>query len=122
MNKRQAGWIMVAVQALDGSAGSLLRKAATLARARKCGLDLVHIIAVPYAPAVSRRAPLLHAAQDMVEDCKKRLRKLASSPVLSGIRIRATVTWDYPAAEGLVRQVMKHRPQFLLVEIGRAHV
>ena len=107
---------MVAVQALDRSSSALLRKAAQLARARKCGLDLVHVIALPYAPAVSRRASLRQAAQEIVADSKKRLLKLAASPQLRGIRARATVTWDYPAAEGLVRLVMKHRPQLLLVE------
>lgn len=119
MNRLQAGWIMVAVQALDRSSSSLLRKAATLARARKCGLNLVHVIALPYAPAVSRRAALRQAAQDIVEDCKKRLRKLAASAALRGVRTRTTVTWDYPAADGLVRQVLKHRPQLLLAESHR---
>lgn len=119
MNRWQAGWIMVAVQALDRSSGPLLRKAATLARARKCGLDLVHVIALPYAPAVSRRAALRQAAQDIVEDGKKRLGKLAASAALRGIRTSATVTWDYPAAEGLVRQALKHRPQLLLMESHR---
>lgn len=119
MNKPRPEWIMVAVQALDRGSTSLLRKAAKLARARKCGLDLVHVVALPYAPAVSRKAALQQAAQDIVDDCKKRLLKLAASPALRGIRTRITVTWDYPAAEGLVRQVLKHRPQFLLVESHR---
>jgi universal stress protein E len=116
MKRKQPGSIMVAVQALDRSSNALLRKAAQLARARKCGLDLVHVIALPYAPAVSRRAGLRQAAQEIVADCRKRLLKLATSPQLRGIRARATVTWDYPAAEGLVRLAMKHRPQLLLVE------
>jgi universal stress protein E len=119
MNRRQGDWIMVAVQALDRSSGSLLRKAAALARARRCGLQLVHVIALPYSPAVSRRGPLLQAAREIVDDCKKRLLKLAASPTLRGIRTRATVTWDYPAAEGLVRQALKHRPQLLLMESHR---
>lgn len=116
MKRKQRGSIMVAVQALDRGSKALLRKAAKLARARKCTLDLVHVIALPYAPAVSRRVNLRQAAQDIVSDCKKRLLRLAASPQLRGIQTRATVTWDYPAAEGLVRQVLKHRPQFLLAE------
>lgn len=110
---------MVGVQALDRSSNALLRKAAQLARARKCAVDLVHVIALPYAPAVSRRAALRQAAGEIVEDCKKRLLKLAGSPPLRGVRTRARVTWDYPAAEGLVRQVLMHRPQLLLVESHR---
>jgi universal stress protein E len=119
MKRKQRASIMVAVQALDRRSGPLLRKAARLARARECALRLVHVIALPYAPAVSRRAALYQAAQDIVEDCKKRLLKLAASPVLRGIQTRSTVTWDYPAAEGIVRQVMKHRPQMLLIESHR---
>lgn len=110
---------MVAVQALDRTSTALLGKAAQLARARNCSLELVHVIALPYAPAVSRRASLRQAAQDIVEDCKKRLTRLARSLPLRGIPTRATVTWDYPAAEGLVRQVMKRRPQLLLAESHR---
>lgn len=110
---------MVAVQALDRSSGPLLRKAGMLARARDCDLQLVHVIALPYAPAMSRRANLRQAAQEIVDDCKQRLLKLASSPQLHGIPTDALVTWDYPAADGLVRQVLKHRPRMLLAESQR---
>jgi universal stress protein E len=119
MKKGQRGSIMVAVQALDRSSGALLRKAAMLARARGCDLELIHVIALPYAPAVSRRANLRQAAQEIVEDCKQKLLKLASSSELNGIPTEATVTWDYPAADGLVRQVLKRRPQVLLAESHR---
>lgn len=119
MLRTQSDSIMVAIAALDRTSGPLLRKAAALARARKCGLDLVHVIALPYAPAISRRVGLRQAARDIVADCKRRLLKLAAGAALRGIRTRATVTWDYPAAEGLVRLVLKHRPQLLLAEAHR---
>jgi universal stress protein E len=119
MKKRQRGSIMVAVQALDRSSRALLRKAALLARTRGCDLELIHVIALPYAPAVSRRANLRQAAREIVEDCKQKLLKLASSSELNGIPTDVTVTWDYPAADGLVRQVLKRRPQLLLAESHR---
>lgn len=119
MKKNQRGSIMVAVQALDRSSRALLRKAAVLARARGCDLELIHVIALPYAPAVSRRANLRQAAQEIVDDCKQKLLKLASSAELNGIPTDVTVTWDYPAADGLVRQVLKRRPQLLLAESHR---
>ena len=119
MKKGQRGSIVVAVQALDRSSRALLRKAAMLARARGCDLELFHVIALPYAPAVSRRANLRQAAQEIVEDCKRKLLKLASSPELNGIPTDVTVTWDYPAADGLVRQVLKRRPQLLLAQSHR---
>jgi hypothetical protein len=64
MNKRRRGVIMVAVQALDRSSRPLLRKAHQLAKARGCDVELVHVIALPYAPAVSGRANSRQAAQD----------------------------------------------------------
>jgi hypothetical protein len=117
--KRQQGSIMVAVQALGSSSRPLLRKAGALARARRCRIDLVHVIALPYAPAVSKRASLRGAAQDIVADCKRRLTKLTARPELRGTRATATVTWDYPAADGLVRQILRRRPQLLVAESHR---
>jgi universal stress protein E len=119
MNKPRRGVIMVAVQALDRSSRPLLRKARLLAQARKCDLKLVHVIALPFAPAVSRRASLTQAAQDIVKDCRQRLQRLAASAELRGTPVSASVTWDYPAADGLVRQVFKHRPVLLLAESRR---
>lgn len=119
MNKPRRGVIMVAVQALDRSSRPLLRKARLLAKARKCDLKLVHVIALPFAPAVSRRASLTQAAQDIVKDCRQRLQRLAASAELRGTPVSASVTWDYPAADGLVRQVFKHRPVLLLAESRR---
>lgn len=119
MKRRQQGAIMVAVQAVDGSSRKLLRKAAALAKARRCRIDLIHVIALPFAPAISRRANVHQAAQDIVVDCKHRLTKLMARPELRGIRATAAVTWDYPAADGLVRQVLRRRPQLLLAESHR---
>jgi universal stress protein E len=119
MNKRRRGVIMVAVQALDRSSRPLLRKARLLARVRDCDIELVHVIALPFAPAVSRRASLRQAAGDIVDDCRRRLQRLAASAELRGSQVSASVTWDYPAAEGLVRQVFKRRPVMLLAESRR---
>jgi len=119
MKKRQRGSIMVAVQALDRSSRALLRKAALLAKARDCDVELIHVIALPFTPAVSRRANLGSAAKEIIADCEQKLLKLAASGVLNGIPTEATVTWDYPAADGLVRQVLKRRPQLLIAESHR---
>lgn len=119
MKKNQRGSIMVAVQALDRSSRALLRKAAMLARARGCDLELIHVIALPFAPGVSRRANLRLAVQEIIDDCKHKLLKLASSAELNGIPTDVTVAWDYPAADGLVRRVLKRRPQLLLAESHR---
>jgi universal stress protein E len=119
MSRKRRGSIMVGVQAVDSSSSQLLRKAANLARARKCSVHLVHVIALPYAAAVSRRASVRQAARDILQHSKKQLLKLAAGPLLRGLQTRSMVIWDYPAADGLVRHVLKHRPQLLLVESQR---
>jgi universal stress protein E len=119
MKKRQRASIMVAVRFLDGSSSPLLRKAAMLAKSRGCSLDLVHVISLPYAPAVKFRTNLKQATEELLADCKRRLLELAEGRELRGIRTTVTVTWDYPTADGLVRQVLQLRPQLLLAESHR---
>ncbi|HEX4974161.1 MAG TPA: universal stress protein [Steroidobacteraceae bacterium] len=119
MRKPRRGVIMVAVQALDRSARPLLRKTRLLAKARDCDVKLVHVIALPFTPAVSRRAQLQQAARDIISDRRGRLQRLAASAELRGVQVSASVTWDYPAADGLVRQVLRHRPVMLLAESHR---
>ena len=119
MKKHKRDSIMVAVRDLGDSSRRLLRKAAGLARSRGCDVELVHIVALPFAPSVNLRAPVRQAAKEIVDDCMRRLARLAKSPELRGITARTIVAWDYPAADGLVRQVLRRRPQMLLAESQR---
>src|SRR5688500_14526665 len=96
--RRRRQSIMVAVRELDRSSASLLRKAARLARSRGCDLQLVHVIALPYSPAIGRRAAVRQAAQEIVDQCAARLQRLAASRELRGIPTETFVTWDYPAS------------------------
>jgi universal stress protein E len=110
---------MVAVDSPDRPSKSLLRKAAVLARARGLGIELVHVISLPYVPAVKMRATLRQAARAIMEDRRDRMLKLAGSRYFRGLQTRASVCWDYPAADGLVRHVMKRRAALLLAESQR---
>jgi universal stress protein E len=112
--------VMVAVRSLDRSSRDLLRKAAQLAKAYDASVHLVHVIALPYGTAtMPQRADLRRAAEDGVRERRAELLKLAKRPELRGVTTRATVAWDYPAAEGLIRAVLKHRPQILIAESHR---
>jgi nucleotide-binding universal stress UspA family protein len=96
---------MVAIHSLDRAPRSLLRKAAWLARSRGVGMRLVHIIALPYGPLAVVRANVRGAARGAVKDAKAGLLKLAGSAELRGLAMTSTVSWDYPAANGIIRQV-----------------
>ncbi len=118
MKKRGTRAIMVAVRELDDSS-RLLRKAAAVAKSRRCELRLVHVIAMPYAPSVDLRPALRQAARQIMDESERRLARLAKRPELRGVAVKTTVAWDHPAADGLVRLVLKHRPQMLLAESQR---
>lgn len=111
--------IMVAVQNVDRSSIGLLRKAAALAGQRGARLHLLHVIAWPYTPPARAGVDARSLVRDAIRDSKAELEKLAKSPELRGLNVRVTVEWDYPASDAIVRQVMKHRPQMLIVESRR---
>lgn len=119
MKKQRRGSIMVAVRSLDRASSRLLRKAASLATAQGCKLELVHVISLPYVPGIGRQASVREAAQQIVEDRKRSLLELSTSPALRGLRTSASILWDFPAADGLVRHVLKRRPKMLIAESQR---
>ncbi len=119
MAKQTGRSVMVAVRNLDASSHTLLRKAAVLAKQRSASLHLVHAIALPRSPLSDPMASVRDAAQAEMKDRRRQLTRLARSSGLKGIRIVASAIWDYPAADALVRMVLRHRPQLLIVESQR---
>jgi universal stress protein E len=117
MKTRQS--VMVALGDLSSSHTALLRKAARIAKSRRAELRLVHVIPLPYGPVMAAAADIKRAARAQIDDCTQRLRKLSDIAELRGLRRQITVTWDYPVADALVRQVLRHRPQLLLVQSHR---
>jgi universal stress protein E len=111
--------VMVAVRDLDASSHGLLRKAAALAKQRRAPLHMVHAIGLPYAPLHASMASVREAAHAELDDRRKLLLKLARRLKLKGVRTMASVTWDFPVADAIVRLVLRHRPQLLLVESHR---
>lgn len=112
--------IMVAVKSLNrADSGNLLSKAARLAKERRCGLHLVHALTFPRPDAVSLHANVKQAALEIAGHAGKQLLQLAAGPRFRGLQIHTTIFWDYPAADGLVRQVLRNRPRLLLIESQR---
>ena len=111
--------IMVAIGSPGRTALPALRKAAALAKSRGAGVHLVHIVAVPHGSIVVAGAIVRSAAEAEIRSAKAQLLKLAQGPVLRGVPTAVTASWDYPAADGIIRQVMKHRPQLLLAQSHR---
>jgi universal stress protein E len=119
MNKRTKTSIMVAIATVDRSSAPVLRKAATLARQRNISLNLVHVIALPYGPVTRAGASVRSALKQVIAQEEAGLKKLARMPQLRGLKVSTTVTWDYPASDAIIRQVLKRRPSLLIAESQR---
>lgn len=111
--------MLVAIRDLDDSSTAFLRKAARVARALRASVHLVHAIAIPYAPVMAGSAQIKRAVREQIGEGESKLEALARSARMRGLEVRSTVVWDYPAADAIVRAVMKYRPSLLL--IGSEH-
>lgn len=119
MSTRSGATIMVAVADVDRSSRPLLKKAAALARQRKAGLHLVHVIALPYGPMARAGGNVRSALKQSIEESRAALDKTARIPALRGLKVTTTVAWDYPASDAIIRQVLKRRPSLLIAESQR---
>ena len=119
MRGTSGGSIMVAVENVDRSAAPLIKKAAALARRRGAGLQLLHVIAIPYVATPRAGISPRAALREAIRERAARLEKLARISQLRGLEVKTTVVWDYPASDAIVRQVMKYRPAMLMVRSQR---
>jgi len=119
MQKRTRRCVMVAIGDLAQTPEALLRKAAALAKAHDSVLRLVHVIAFPYGSVMGAGAQLRQVVAQLVQDARKRLRRMADSRALRGVPTSSDAIWDYPVSDALVRHVLKHKPEFLMLESHR---
>jgi len=57
-----------------------------------------------------------------IDEEHRRLERLADQLRDQGVKVRASVRWDYPMYEGVIRQVLRHRPDMLIVSAIRSEV
>jgi universal stress protein E len=113
--------IMVALPA-PGVIGPIeMGKVSRLALALDAEVELFHCI---YDAEVAR--PGLFASlgtqeniHEFVERRRQQLEVLAARMRAGGVRVRTSVRWDYPTYEGIVRQVLRHKPSLLIAHPTR---
>jgi universal stress protein E len=79
-------------------------------------LELFHCI---YDADVARPGRFAtHGAQKDIRafvELRRQQLEIAAGPLRArGLRVRTSVRWDYPTYEGIVRQVLRHRPDLLI--------
>ncbi|HYM35197.1 MAG TPA: universal stress protein [Steroidobacteraceae bacterium] len=115
MKARRFKSFLVAVRDIENPPRALLTKAARIAERFGGRLDLLHVIALPYVlpgdtagSAVARDVEITRQ-QDKLDRIAERLRK-------TGVKVTASITWDYPAADAIVRHVFKTKPDVVIAE------
>jgi universal stress protein E len=109
--------LMVAVKDFDRDARALLRKAAAIAERFGAELIVLHVSASDdEAFTIPARFSTLGSADEIRRVQQQRLEKMAKTVQASGRRITCLSVLDYPIVDGIVRQVIKHKPDLLMVQ------
>jgi universal stress protein E len=115
MKARRFKSFLVAVREIDKPPHALLTKAARLAQRYGARLELLHVIALPYVlpgdmggGEFTKDAEITRQ-QDKIDRMAQRLRKV-------GVKVTGTIVWDYPAADAVVRHVLKTKPDVVIAE------
>jgi universal stress protein E len=115
------GWkrILVAVRDLD-EIGALPAKAAALA-APGARMELFHALSGPVSLPVdgSRRATvsLRQGMQRIADHATGRLQRVAAARPLRGRKVSVHVTWDFPAADAIVRRALAIRADLIVAGV-----
>lgn len=108
--------LMLAVSGLEQVPIHLLDRVGRLARAFGAHVDLFHCLyepqALPGQPASEGPAERIAVR---IEERRRPLERLADILRDQGVAVSASVRWDFPTYEGIIRQALRYKPDVLLV-------
>jgi len=105
---------LVAVRDIEHPPRGFLTKAARIAQRFNGRLELLHVIALPYV--LPGDAGTETAKEVEIDRQKTKLERIAKRLRNVGVKVNCSVVWDYPAADAIVRHVMKTKPDVVLAE------
>jgi universal stress protein E len=109
--------ILVAVGPPSATHARAIRRAAELAAVSGARLELFHANFNPYAgDPVFMQQSLDEQMDQALEYSRRRLERLAAPLRRKGLEVVATVAWDYPAHEAIVRRVLEAEPDLVVAE------
>ncbi len=107
--------IMFAVAAPADVDPAVVDKVARVATAMDAEVELFQCVfdrVLSHPQRVSTQPGIRH----LVVSRRRRLEVLAARLRARGMRVRASVRWDYPVHEGIMRQALRHEPTLLIVQ------
>ncbi len=111
--------LMLAVSGFEQLPSHVLDRVGRIARGLDAHVELFHCL---YEPEAVQDAGGEHAAQVIaarVEERRRRLERLADALRDQGLRVDASVRWDYPTHEAIIRHSLRYKPDLLIVPAFR---
>ena len=117
--------ILVAIKHLESMSLPAVLKAAQIARATGADIELFHALAEPVVLDLYRAHKF---SAGVIEDqillrARRTLEEIADRLRVHSIRVRTSVSWDFPAYEAIVRQAIKSKVDLIVAQrYGGRHV
>jgi universal stress protein E len=113
--------LMLAVPDVDFVPEHALDRVGRIARGLGAQIELFNSV---YEPEIARtpatREQLEGHISERVGERHRRLERHGDTLRDQGLKVRASVRWDYPFDEAVVRQVLRHRPDLLILPASHA--
>lgn len=120
MARRLFKTILIAIQDPHQHRQVGLTKAARLAERLGARLTLFHTSFNPYAVGPNfYRTTLEKGVKKTLSDRRAALEKLAAPLRRRGLKVTVRAQWDYPVQEGIVREVLRTKPDLVVAESHR---
>lgn len=111
---------MLALPNADAVPAPVLDRAGRIARGLQAEIEMFLCLYEPdITQALASREQIEERIAARVDEQHRRLERVADQLRDQGIKVRTSVRWDYPVYEGVIRQVLRHRPDVLVVSAIR---
>jgi universal stress protein E len=115
--------ILVGIEAPQERRQVALGKAARLAMQARARLILFHSTFSPYAAGRQFHRPTIERGiKRTLAERRAALEKLATPLRRKGLKVTVRTAWDYPAFEGIVREVLRSKPDLVVAESRRRSI
>jgi len=108
--------IVVAIRDPNSRRQMAVTKAAELARRYNATLTLLHVFAFPYPLPNDKNLSSVDVLDRVKSRLERSLKLLAAPLVKTGVKVECAVEWDYPIHDGIVRYIVKKKPDLLIAE------
>lgn len=107
--------LMLAVSGLEQLPTHVLDRVGRIARGLDAHVELFHCL---YEPETVQGSGSEHPAEiiaSRVEERRRRLERIADVLRDQGLRAGASIRWDFPTYEGIIRHASRYKPDLLIV-------